>query len=357
MSYINSLDPSFGYYGPVDDGVRCCFHDFEGAFGHSIFGVECRVDLHDLPGAYPGVARQGGAERFRLVHCKSVRHGRTGAGGYPAVDSVDVQRDVDQLAVRQHFQRTLGHHHRSQLLNLFGLDKVYIVFVNQIVFRFFQVAHGHVDNVLRHKFRARDAHVFNLFPVFHRFASGIVHLTFEVVDAAGHREWHSVHVTCLGGVGRMDVGVCVDPDYAETLFRVGLADAGDRPVGRTMVAGEHQGEIIVQNSLIYFEANALFHDEYAIDEFGISVSRAIVEQLIYVFYLNKLILFKEVGVKVQARNFQGFHPQAGAPRTCTDLGLDRNYLQFFHTLLLSVKTKGQWLEFGLIDNRPPGARG
>src|SRR5690606_5597276 len=329
----------FRYYGPVDDGVCGCFHDHEGAFRHSVFRIERWVDFDNFPGTNPGIASQRGAERLRLVYRQPIRNWRSRSRRDTAVDTVDIERDVDEVAVRQHFQRTLGHHNRSQFLNLFGLDKVYVVLVDEVVFRFFQVADRDIHDVFGQNLWTRGSHVLDLFPILNCLTAWVVHLTFKVVDAAGHGKRHTVHVARLCGVWRMDIGMGVDPDHAQTFLGIRLSDTADGAVCRAVIARDHQWEVFIQYSLVHFKANPFFHDKHAVNEFGVSMSGAVVKQFIYVFNLYQFVLFEEVGVQVQAGNLQRFHPQAGAARTCTDLGLNGYDLYFFHKKFQGQKRK------------------
>ena len=74
-----------------------------------------------------------------------------------------------------------------------------------------------------------------------------------------------MHVARRGGVG-MEVSMGINPDHTQSFFSDAPFNSGAGWCRRRCYDPHDRGEVIVPHLLVYFQANALLHDEHTVNE-------------------------------------------------------------------------------------------
>src|SRR5690606_8112679 len=94
-----------------------------------------------------------------------------------------------------------------------------------------------VHDVFGANFRGNPADVFQVVPERSRFGVDLILPAFTIVNRQGRSERHPVDLPRRRGVRRVDVGMRINPDHAQTLVWEGAFDPGNGATGRAVISG------------------------------------------------------------------------------------------------------------------------
>jgi hypothetical protein len=112
----------------------------------------------------------------------------------------------------------------------------YPFLMDQLLFSQFKITQTKIDQVFWPELGAIDPNVLDPSPKIFGCGFDGIELVLQVVHAQYSCQGHPVDIARGRGIGRMDIGMCIQPDDAKGMMRIGCFNATDGTKGRGMIA-------------------------------------------------------------------------------------------------------------------------